>query len=489
MWQAVKDKKRRVAQKLAERRRSSTGDGAAPTPYLTNVDPEFMEDRQAHKDYTKTCKKMQQKVSDAANKATAFVNAFRELAVCFDEFEGGDGSSRGDQWLLAVDQFKDTALAQIETSTGAVLDVLRTREQAAIETKTGIRRLTDRETDLRSYERRVHEAKSKAQPKPETIAKFTAKQENAKADVATMTAAVKADLQFMDSTRLTAHQPAADAYFKSLADVMQQASALLAPAPGGGSGTGIGSMRAKASSMMASMGAALPSVPPIPSLSGGGGGAGNSGSAPPNRSAPNPAGSPSGSSGPPTRISLSSRLSGAQNQAKTAAVTAGVASVMAGGGAAGNKAALNSMKNSAQAAVGGPPRKAAPSPPGRPMPAAPASGPPSKPPPAVPTFGDRMAQAKAGMNRALDKGYDAAKGAGLVSEGTTQRREAAAAAAAAIKPGARAKFAFTPEQPDELKLSAGEEIFNLVKVEDDWYRGETADGRKGIFPANYVEML
>ena len=74
-----------------------------------------------------------------------------------------------------------------------------------------------------------------------------------------------------------------------------------------------------------------------------------------------------------------------------------------------------------------------------------------------------------------------------VVAGGAVRREADAAAAR--KPGARAKFAFTPEQPDELTLSAGEEIFNLVKVEDDWYRGETSDGRTGIFPANYVEML
>ena len=56
-------------------------------------------------------------------------------------------------------------------------------------------------------------------------------------------------------------------------------------------------------------------------------------------------------------------------------------------------------------------------------------------------------------------------------------------------PGAIAKFPFVPEAEDELKLAKGDEIFDISKVEDDWYKGTLKDGRTGIFPTNYVNIL
>ena len=80
---------------------------------------------------------------------------------------------------------------KVESASAACLEALRARHNVALESQAGIKRLKDRETDLRSYERRVAEGKAKANPKPEFIAKFTAKQENAAADVTSMTASVQ----------------------------------------------------------------------------------------------------------------------------------------------------------------------------------------------------------------------------------------------------------------------------------------------------------
>ena len=57
------------------------------------------------------------------------------------------------------------------------------------------------------------------------------------------------------------------------------------------------------------------------------------------------------------------------------------------------------------------------------------------------------------------------------------------------KPGAKALYDFDPENADELKLKAGDEIFDVVESEDDWMKGTTKDGKSGVFPSNYVEKL
>ena len=65
LWQLAKDKKRRVAQKLAERRASirSNGDGEdAEDPYYKPA-PELLEERARFKDYVKASKLIQKKVA------------------------------------------------------------------------------------------------------------------------------------------------------------------------------------------------------------------------------------------------------------------------------------------------------------------------------------------------------------------------------------------------------------------------------------------
>ncbi|XP_066574558.1 SH3 domain-containing protein 19 [Amia ocellicauda] len=47
---------------------------------------------------------------------------------------------------------------------------------------------------------------------------------------------------------------------------------------------------------------------------------------------------------------------------------------------------------------------------------------------------------------------------------------------------------FTPENPDELALRAGDTVSMVERVDDEWYRG-TCWGRSGIFPASYVKAL
>ena len=225
MWQAVKDKKRRLAQNYKERRRSSTGeemDVARSIPY----DADFVDNRGEFKEYLRTTKEISKKVQICTNAATAFIEAFKCMAECFDQMEGGCETSRGEHWLENVDRFHASACAQMEGSTLALLEVLGTRYQAVQETQAGIKKLIDRETDLRSYERRVHEATNAAKPKPETIQKFTTKRETAKNDCIEMTTTTKADLEYMNKTNLTAHQPSYNDYFDMLGHVLSKCSEL-----------------------------------------------------------------------------------------------------------------------------------------------------------------------------------------------------------------------------------------------------------------------
>ena len=52
------------------------------------------------------------------------------------------------------------------------------------------------------------------------------------------------------------------------------------------------------------------------------------------------------------------------------------------------------------------------------------------------------------------------------------------------------RYSYTAEQPDELTLKEGEVIRVLDKhLEDEgWWRGEV-NGRIGVFPDNFVEIL
>lgn len=53
---------------------------------------------------------------------------------------------------------------------------------------------------------------------------------------------------------------------------------------------------------------------------------------------------------------------------------------------------------------------------------------------------------------------------------------------------ARALYDYDPQRDDELEFKEGDIITILYKNEDDWYEG-ILDGRRGLFPSNYVEEL
>jgi hypothetical protein len=52
----------------------------------------------------------------------------------------------------------------------------------------------------------------------------------------------------------------------------------------------------------------------------------------------------------------------------------------------------------------------------------------------------------------------------------------------------RALFEFAPSNPDELALWVGD-VVTVGEREGEWWTGRTADGRQGMFPSNYVEVV
>jgi hypothetical protein len=63
----------------------------------------------------------------------------------------------------------------------------------------------------------------------------------------------------------------------------------------------------------------------------------------------------------------------------------------------------------------------------------------------------------------------------------------AAAVPAGLK-AARALYPFEGVSDDELSFGAGDTLYVATEI-DGWYEGEDVNGRKGIFPANYVELV
>ncbi|XP_043851638.1 SH3 domain-containing protein 21 isoform X2 [Dromiciops gliroides] len=52
----------------------------------------------------------------------------------------------------------------------------------------------------------------------------------------------------------------------------------------------------------------------------------------------------------------------------------------------------------------------------------------------------------------------------------------------------KVNFSYSPEQPDELKLQAGEVVQVLREIEDGWWLGKK-NGQLGAFPSNFVQEL
>ena len=53
---------------------------------------------------------------------------------------------------------------------------------------------------------------------------------------------------------------------------------------------------------------------------------------------------------------------------------------------------------------------------------------------------------------------------------------------------ARVTFEYTPEQQDEIALSVGDVVEVLEEEDEGWWRGRL-DGKEGMFPSNFVEMI
>jgi len=58
------------------------------------------------------------------------------------------------------------------------------------------------------------------------------------------------------------------------------------------------------------------------------------------------------------------------------------------------------------------------------------------------------------------------------------------------KPVERAKvtFDYEPENDDELKLTVGDILTVIKKEEEGWWEGDL-NGKTGMFPSNFVEVL
>lgn len=50
-------------------------------------------------------------------------------------------------------------------------------------------------------------------------------------------------------------------------------------------------------------------------------------------------------------------------------------------------------------------------------------------------------------------------------------------------------YDYAPQHEDELQLKRGEVLTVVERRDEDWWVGRTDDGRKGLFPANYVQLF
>ncbi|KAL0578781.1 actin binding protein [Marasmius crinis-equi] len=55
-------------------------------------------------------------------------------------------------------------------------------------------------------------------------------------------------------------------------------------------------------------------------------------------------------------------------------------------------------------------------------------------------------------------------------------------------PRAVALYDYDATEDNELTFKEGESIYDITAASDDWWHGRVADGREGLFPANYVQV-
>ena len=54
---------------------------------------------------------------------------------------------------------------------------------------------------------------------------------------------------------------------------------------------------------------------------------------------------------------------------------------------------------------------------------------------------------------------------------------------------AKAVYDYQAEDESEITFDPGDIITNIEQIDDGWWRGQSPDGRFGLFPANYVELI
>lgn len=57
-----------------------------------------------------------------------------------------------------------------------------------------------------------------------------------------------------------------------------------------------------------------------------------------------------------------------------------------------------------------------------------------------------------------------------------------------IQPYARTKYKFTSQYPNELSFDVGQIVHLFRHVDDEWTEGEL-EGRSGLFPTEYVDII
>jgi hypothetical protein len=89
-------------------------------------------------------------------------------------------------------------------------------------------------------------------------------------------------------------------------------------------------------------------------------------------------------------------------------------------------------------------------------------------------------------------GYDPAHGVGMAMAETSYGQEPASSATQASQAGGRraiVQYDYEKAEDNELELVEGETIMDIDLLDPDWYAGTNSKGERGLFPANYVELL
>jgi hypothetical protein len=89
-------------------------------------------------------------------------------------------------------------------------------------------------------------------------------------------------------------------------------------------------------------------------------------------------------------------------------------------------------------------------------------------------------------------GHDPARGAGMAMAEASFGQESASSANQASQGGGRravVQYDYEKAEDNELELIEGETIMDIDLLDPDWYAGTNSKGERGLFPANYVELL